>query len=299
MARGGQQREAGDREREQYREHAAELVPQQPPGHPQRASERVPLAGEGVARRAVGHGEHQVGVPVEFLGAHKLGDAAGVVGDPQAAQHPPAQGVTAPGHVEGLARQPDVARRDLAERGRHQRGRGQLAARQHGAVAEEPGDVLAEPPVVGGDDQPQVRVELLGAQGRVEVVEVIGADQGHRAGGGDARVRERLSGQRAVLADGDARQAGDPRAVILGLVGQHDDDVLAVAPGEFPGDAVGERIVAAHDEVAAGHSGRGHGQDPIQRRALYHGKGLPPEGKNCPWPPMTPSAPRMLTGMPW
>ena len=33
----------------------------------ERAAHRVALPGQGVARRAVGHGEHQVGVAVEVL----------------------------------------------------------------------------------------------------------------------------------------------------------------------------------------------------------------------------------------
>ena len=182
--------------------------------------------------------------------------------------------VAAPRHVQGAARQPDVARRDLAERGGHQGGRGELAARQHRAVAEEPGEVVAEPPVVRGDDEPQLGVELLGAQRAVEVGQVIGAHQRHGAGGGDARVRERLAGQRGVLADDDAGQRRDLRPVVPELVGEQDDDVLAVAVGEFPGDAVGERVVAADDEVAPGHGGRGHGPDPID----WHSSAPVPRG---------------------
>ena len=63
-----------------------------------------------------------------------------------------------------------------------------------------------------------------------------------------------------VLADDDTGKRGDLRSVVPELVGEQHDDVLAVAVGEFPGDAVGERVVAADDEMAPGHGGRGHGQ---------------------------------------
>ena len=233
------------------------------------------LPRQGVARRAVGHGQHQVGAAVQVFRRDELGGAARVVGDREPAEHLPGGTVAAPGHVQGAPRQPDVARRDLAERGGHQRGRGELAAGQHRAVAEEPGDVITEPPVVSGDDEPQVGVELLGAQRRVEVGQVIGADQGHRPGRGDVRVRECLAGQPGVLADGDTGERGDLRPVVPELVGQNHDDVLVVAPRELPGDAVGERVVAADDEVTPCHGGRGHGRIILNASFRRSGLGHP------------------------
>ena len=204
-------------------------------------------------------------LPFRSSGATSWVSRARVVGDHETAEHLPGDAVVAPGHVQGAPRQPDVARRDFAERGGHERRRGELAAGQDRAVAEEPGDVITEPPVVGGDDEPQVGVELLCAQRRVEVGQVVGADQGHRPGRGDVRVRERLAGQPGVLADGDTGERGDLRTVIPELVGENHDDVLVVAPRELPGDAVGERVVAADDEVTPCHGGRGHGRIIFER----------------------------------
>ena len=187
------------------------------------------LPGQRVARRAVGHGEHQAGVAVEVLGGDEPSGAGRVVGYREPAQHLAGRRVIAPRHVQGPARQPDVARRDLAERGGHQGRRGELAARQHRAVAEEPGEVIAEPPVVRGDHQPQLGAELLRAQRPVEVGEVIRAHQGHGPGRRDAGVGERLAGQRGVLADDDPGQRRDLRPVVPELVGEQHDDVLVVA----------------------------------------------------------------------
>jgi hypothetical protein len=272
VARCRQEDEAGQGGRDENPEDDPELVPQQPPGHPEHAAHRVTLPGQRVPRRAVGHRQYQVGAAVQVFRRDELRGAVRVVGDREPAQHPPADPVVAPGDVQGAPGEPDVTRRDLAEGGGDERGRGELAAGQHRAVAEEPGDVITEPPVVGGDDEPEVGAELLCAQRRVEVGEVIGAHQGHRPGRGDVRVRECLAGQPGVLADGDAGKHGDLRAVVAELVGEDHDDVLLVAPRELPGDAVGERVVTADDEVTPGQGGRWH--DRIILKTTFSRPGL-------------------------
>jgi hypothetical protein len=139
-------------EGEQDAEDRSEPVHDEPPGDGERGAHRVPLPGQRVARCAVGHREHQVGAAVQVLGGDQLGGARGVVGDRQPAEHLAHRHVRAPGHVQGAAGHPHMTRRDLAEGGGDKRRRGELAARQHGAVAEESGDVIAEPAVERGDD---------------------------------------------------------------------------------------------------------------------------------------------------
>ena len=192
---------------------------------------RVALPGCRVARRAVGHREHQVGVAVELIRSDELRGGVQVDGDVEPAEHVVGGHVRALGDVQGLAGQPHVAGRVIAERGFHQGRPGQLAARQHGAVAQQRGDVIAEPPVIGAHDDAQVGVELLGAQRGVEVGQVVPADERRGAGCRHARLAERAAGQLRALEHGHPGECAHPGPVVLRPVGDDDHDGLVVAAG--------------------------------------------------------------------
>ena len=131
-------------------------------------------------RRAVGHGQHQVGRVI--LAGQQAGGLPEPGRDGQPADHVLAVGVLAAGHVQGPAGHPHVGRHRLAERGGHERRRGHGRAGQHRAVAEEGPDPLAQAGVEDRHDQPEVRVDLGGPQRGVEVAEVVLAEQGQRPG---------------------------------------------------------------------------------------------------------------------
>jgi hypothetical protein len=271
---GGQQDEPGNSGRQQDREDQLELVAGEPAGEGaggppwvaprpgQLAAEpsagaahgahRVPLPGRRVARRAVGHREHQVGVAVELTRGDQLRGGVQVVGDVEPAEHVVGGHVRALGDVQRLAGQPHVPGRVVAERGLDQGRPGQLAARQHAAVPQQRGDVLTEPPVLGADDDAQVGVELLGAQGGVEVGQVVPADERRRAGRRHARLAERAAGQLRALEHGHPGERAHPRPVVLRPVRDHDHDGLVVPARQLPADSVGEGGVTADDEMIPG-----------------------------------------------
>jgi hypothetical protein len=102
-----------------------------------------------------------------------------------------------------------------------------------------------------GEHQAQGRVEFLGPQARVEVPDVVLPDDGQRPGGLDVRVGEGLAAELGVLEHADTRQRGDLRPVVPQPGRQQDGHRLAVPGAQFLGDAIGQRPVAADDEVIA------------------------------------------------
>ena len=72
-----------------------------------------------------------------------------------------------------------------------------------------------------------------------------------RARGLDVRVGEGLDAELGVLEHADARQRADLGPVVTLPRRQQDGYSLAVPGGQFLGDAIGQRPVAADDEVIA------------------------------------------------
>ena len=148
--------------------------------------------------------------------------------------------------------------------------------------------MLAEPSVVRPDDDPQLGVELLGAQRGVEVGEIVPADHRRCAGRRNARLAERGVGELGALEYGHPRNRGDSRSAVLQSAREDDDDRFVVAVREFSDEAVGQRSVAADDEMVPRgevRGGRGHGLDDIAPMILKIGlvvwKGPASEGKSA------------------
>lgn len=173
-------------------------------------------------------------------------------------------GVLPPGDVQRAARQPDVARRRLAQRGGDEGGRGHRRIRQHRAVAEEGPDALAQAGIENGHHEAQVRVELLGAQRGMEIAEIVLVQDGERPGGLHPGIEEGLLIQLRALDELHARQPGDGRPVTAAGGRQDDRDALGVPDGEFPDHPGREGVVPAHDEMtpAGLNAGKGgHARD--------------------------------------
>jgi len=104
---------------------------------------------------------------------------------------------------------------------------------RHSAVAEEAADPFAQAGIEDGHHQPQVGIEFLGAQRRVEIAQVVLVQYGERASGLQLRAMEGALVQFGALDDPHAREARDSRAVPV-LRGRQDDRYpLAVPDGEF------------------------------------------------------------------
>ena len=160
--------------------------------------------------------------------------------------------------------------------GGHERRRRHRRLGQHRAVGEEGADPLAEAGVEDGDDEPQVGVELLGAQRGVEVAEVVLAQQGQGAGGRHVGGEEGLVVQLGPLDDPHAGQPGDRRAVAP-LRRRHDHrDLLAVPERQLLDHPGGKRVVAAeHDVITAGTYRGIAGHGVILAGPSTHPKGVP------------------------
>ena len=131
------------------------------------------------------------------------------------------------------------------------------------AVPDDPAgttQLIAPDELAGGDDQAQVRVELLSAQRGVEVGQIILPHQGEGTGRRHARLGERLTGQVVPLEHGRSGGRAHLRPVAPQSLGQHQDHILAVARRQFLADSVGERAVPADNAVVPGLDGQGHGQ---------------------------------------
>jgi hypothetical protein len=108
-----------------------------------------------------------------------------------------------------------MTRRRLAQCRRHERRRRHGRAGQDGAVAEERPDPLTQAGVEDGHHQAQVRVDLLGAQRRVEVAQVVLAQQGQGAGRLHLRGGKGVGVKLRPLDDPYLRQAGDTRPLAV------------------------------------------------------------------------------------
>src|SRR5215468_1122438 len=168
--------------------------------------------------------------------------------------------VAAARHVQGAPGHSDVAGGRLAQGRRHERRRGHRRAGQDRAVAEERPDALTQAGVEDGHHQAQVRVDLLGAQRRMEVAQVILAQQGQGAGRLHLRGGEGVGVQFRPLDDPYLGQAGDAGPLALLPGAQQNRDFLAVGGGQFLDDPGGEGVVAAHDKMVAA------GRDPGEWR---------------------------------
>ena len=165
----------------------------------------------------------------------------------------------APHHIQGAARDPDVAGRGLSQRGSDEgRGRHRRAG-QHGTVVEEGAHPLAQAGVEDPHHQPQSRVQFLRPQRGMEVAQVVLAEQGERVGGLDPGGAERVRAQLRPLDDPHPGQRGDLRAVALGVGPEQDGHRLAVSGRQLLDDPAGERIFPADNEMVAAGRDQGEG----------------------------------------
>ena len=244
-----EQQVTSDQDGRQHHEGGPHLGPEHAAQQPGPGAQRTGvLPGQRVPRGAVRHREHQ---PVAGVGGRQQARRGRVRAGRQAAHQLPVVDLVAPGHVQGPAGQPDMAGRGLTERGSHERWRGHRGLRQHGAVGEEGPDALAQPGVEDRQYQPQVRIEFLGPQRRVEVAEIVLPEQGQRPGRGQPRVQEGLVVEFGALDDPDPRQLGDPPAMAVGRGRQDDGDLLAVPARQFLDHPQGQGIVPADDQMIA------------------------------------------------
>lgn len=111
--------------------------------------------------------------------------------------------------------------------------------------------MVTEAPVVDGEHQAESGIEFLSPQAGVEVPDVVLPDDGQGAGGLDVRVGEGLDAELGMLKHADARQRADLGPVVPLPRRQQDGYPLVVPGGQFLGNAIGQRPVAADDEVIA------------------------------------------------
>ncbi len=166
--------------------------------------------------------------------------------------------------------------------GRVQRGQVQVGRGDGGGLVEEFLQMLAELAVVEPDHQAQTGVEAAGGQGCVDVGLIVVVDQSQCGGVGDSGVDQRFLVGLGCFEDPGglvlwltfsagcagrpchdrlhaAQQCGGPRPPAgttprtgAGPGGRNDDcHTLAVDRPQFGGEALGERVVAADDHVAA------------------------------------------------
>ncbi|GAA3224955.1 hypothetical protein GCM10020256_34220 [Streptomyces thermocoprophilus] len=157
---------------------------------------------------------------------------------------------------------------------------------QHGGLVEEFLDVLAEPPVVQAQHEPQPGVETAGGEGGADVGLVVVVHEGQGGGPVDAGVGEdglggfggldepfaaawfaRAGGAAAAVDGGHddpveqggrdrAGAADDGRAYGAAAGGHDEGDLFAVDAAQFGGEPVRQPVVPAHDHMGAGLTGR-------------------------------------------
>jgi hypothetical protein len=251
---------------------------------------RSARSGCGRGRRVhrYGAGQHQVGPAL--VGGQQFG-LVGVATVRVAAHRQPAQHV-ADGDVVPLGEehpaigQLKVGRHGVAERGGDEAGRRDRRLGQHGAVAQQPPDPVAQALVEHPHHDAQPGVDLLGQQRGVDVARVVLRHERERGGMGQVGLGERLLARAGGLHNGHSRQRR--RVGPLAVVDRRPDDrdVHAVPVDELVNQPEGERVVAAHDAVPpgiglrfalapvlghAGHDTRGHDTAWHGTRRVHHG----------------------------
>ena len=102
--------------------------------------------------------------------------------------------------------------------------------------------------------------ELLGTQCRVEVAQIVLAQQGQRPGRLDPGSGEGAGIQVRPLDDAHPGQPCDARPLVLLPGSQQDRHLFAVGGGQFFDDPGGEGVVTAHDKMVAARCEPGEGR---------------------------------------
>ena len=210
-------------------------------------SRRPPLPGQRIARRAVGHCQHQPGSAGRRAAAGSARRRRCSAARPQMIWSAPTSSRLATYIVR------------LAIRTWLGAGSPSAAATSDGAAicasdstaqsAKKLADPLAEPGVEDGDDQPDVRAQLLRPQRRVQVAEIVLVQDGQAARGGQAGRKERLGCQLGVLEHAHAGHRRHPGRVPVGCR-RHDRGHGDAVPGcQLLGHPRRQGIGPAEDDV--------------------------------------------------
>lgn len=152
------------------------------------------------------------------------------------------------GEIDGSAGELERLIHLAARRRGDERGRGDLRGgdRRHGERA---GDLLGERFVEQANDHRRGRIEVAGREPGVDVREVVAGRQDHRAGLGNAGLREHLFVAAVPLDDGDVQVVDgvEERGLGVGLDGDHGLAELHQALN----DAIPDLADADHHDVTA------------------------------------------------